>query len=99
MSENKKPVGKLDLAKCLVEKEHYSSVKEAAKAIDAVLDGLETSLKDGGKVSLVGFGNFEVKHRPERQGHNPSNGKPMVIKASNSVNFKVSKGLKEAVNQ
>lgn len=37
MSENKKPVGKLDLAKCLVEKEHYNSVKDATKAIDAGL--------------------------------------------------------------
>ena len=96
---DKKPTGKNDLAKCLVEKSHYSNVKEATQAIDAVLDGLETSLKESGKVSLVGFGNFEVKHRPERQGRNPSNGKPIVIKASNSVNFKVSKGLKEAINQ
>ncbi|APS45905.1 hypothetical protein AVI48_15790 (plasmid) [Piscirickettsia salmonis] len=83
----------------MVEKEHYSSVKEATKAIDAVLDGLETSLKDGSKISLVGFGNFEVKHRPKRQGRNPSNGAPIVIKASNSVSFKAGKPLKNTVNQ
>ncbi|ODN41658.1 hypothetical protein BGC07_16025 [Piscirickettsia litoralis] len=92
-------MGKTDLAKNLVETNHYASVKEATKAIDSVFGCIETNLQQGNKITLTGFGNFEVKHRPERQGTNPSNGKPIIIKASNSVNFKAGKTLKERVNQ
>lgn len=100
MSNSKKALTKSDLAQCLVEKcQQYDTVKEANKAIDAVLGCLEMNLKEGNKISLTGFGNFEIKHRPERQGRNPSNGQSIVIKAANAVSFKAGKGLKEAVNQ
>ena len=71
----------------------------AGKAVAAVLDGIQGTLRKGGKVSLTGFGVFEVSHRPERQGRNPQTGKSIKIKASNSVKFKAGKGLREAVNK
>ena len=45
------------------------SKKDAEKAVNAALAAITEELKNGGKVSLVGFGTFEVRERPERQGH------------------------------
>ena len=99
MSDKKKPLAKSDLAKCLVESNEYSSQKEALEAINAVFNCIELNLKGENKISLIGFGNFEVKHRPEREGRNPATGEPLTIKASKAVSFKVGKSLKDAVNQ
>ena len=46
------------------------SKKDAEKAVNAALAAITEELKNGGKVSLVGFGTFEVRERPERQGRN-----------------------------
>lgn len=43
------------------------SKKDAEKAVNAALAAITEELKNGGKVSLVGFGTFEVRERPERQ--------------------------------
>ena len=46
--------------------------KDATKAVDAVLDAIADALKEGDKVQLIGFGNFEVRERAARKGRNPS---------------------------
>lgn len=74
------------------------SKADAADAVDAVFNTIMKTLKSGDSISLVGFGNFTVKHRAARQGRNPATGEPMQIKASNVVGFKAGKGLKDAVN-
>ncbi len=99
MSESKKALSKSDLAKCLVENKDYNSPKEAMEAINAVLGCIETNLKGENKIALIGFGNFEVKDRPEREGRNPATGETMTIKASKAISFKAGKALKDAVNQ
>ena len=98
MSESKKALSKSDLAKCLVENKDYNSQKEAMEAINAVLGCIETNLKGENKIALIGFGNFEVKDRPEREGRNPATGETMTIKASKAISFKAGKALKDAVN-
>jgi DNA-binding protein HU-beta len=70
----------------------------AAKAVAATLDGIQGALRRGGRVSLTGFGVFEVAHRPARRGRNPQTGKSIAIAASNAVRFKAGKGLRDAVN-
>jgi DNA-binding protein HU-beta len=71
---------------------------DATKAVDAVLDSITTTLKNGGSVSLVGFGTFSVKARAARMGRNPRTGESIHIAASNVPGFKAGKGLKDAVN-
>ena len=56
--------------------------KDAEKAVSATLDVITEALKNGEKVSLVGFGTFEVRERKERQGRNPQTREPMTIPAS-----------------
>ena len=71
--------------------------KDAEVAVSAVLGTITDELVKGEKVSLTGFGTFEVKERAERMGHNPKTGEAMKIEASKAPSFKAGKALKEAV--
>ena len=71
--------------------------KDADKAVSATLDVITETLQKGEKVSLVGFGNFEVRERKERQGRNPQTREPMTIPASKLPAFSAGKALKDAV--
>jgi DNA-binding protein HU-beta len=71
---------------------------DAGRALDGFTTAVTNALKDGGSVSLVGFGTFSVKHRDARSGRNPRTGETIQIKASNNPAFKAGKALKDAVN-
>ena len=74
------------------------SKADAGRALDGVTSAITSALKDGGSVSMVGFGTFSVKHRAARTGRNPRTGESIQIKASNNPSFKAGKALKDAVN-
>ena len=74
------------------------SKADATKAVDAVFDSIEKSLKGGNEVRLVGFGTFSVADRKASTGRNPRTGETIQIPASKQPKFKAGKGLKEAVN-
>ncbi|MDL2224627.1 HU family DNA-binding protein [Eubacteriales bacterium OttesenSCG-928-M02] len=73
------------------------SKKDADVAVNAFIDVVADTLKKGEKVQIIGFGNFEVRNRPERKGINPATKQPITIAASKSPVFKAGKGLKDAV--
>lgn len=73
--------------------------KDASKSVEAVLESIAGALHNGDKVQLIGFGNFEVKDKPERKGRNPRTGEEMIIPARKSVSFKAGKQLREEVNK
>ena len=72
--------------------------KDAAAALDAVLVSVEKALKKGDKVTLVGFGTFEVRKRKARKGINPRTREEIKIKATKSVAFKAGATLKDSVS-
>ena len=71
---------------------------DASKAITALFDSIQDTLRQGDKVAIPGFGTFEATDRPARQGRNPQTGAPIEIAASKAAKFKAGKGLKEALN-
>ena len=75
------------------------SKKQAEAAVAAVLGAVTDALADGEKVSLVGFGTFEVKERAARTGLNPRTKEKIEIAASKAPAFKAGKALKDAVNK
>lgn len=83
----------------LVAQEAEITKKDAEKTVKAVIDVISDALAKGEKVQIIGFGTFEVRERAAREGHNPSTGKTITIPASKSPAFKVSKQLKDKVNQ
>ncbi|MEB8347065.1 HU family DNA-binding protein [Flavobacteriaceae bacterium KMM 6898] len=60
----------------------------AKKALESLLGSIEKSLKEGGKVTLVGFGSWSVTKRAAREGRNPKTGKTIQISAKKVIKFK-----------
>lgn len=69
------------------------------KVITSFVEEVTKTLVKGDKVSLKGFGNFEVRTRDARTGRNPRTGETMKIAASKAPAFKTSSALKAAVNK
>ncbi|HZG60279.1 MAG TPA: HU family DNA-binding protein [Anoxybacillus sp.] len=89
-------MNKTDLINSVAEASGLSK-KDATKAVDAVFESITEALKNGDKVQLIGFGNFEVRERAARKGRNPQTGEEMEIPASKVPAFKPGKALKDAV--
>lgn len=70
---------------------------EAEKALGAALDGIKGALANGEKVTLVGFGTFQVQHRAARTGRDPRTRQAIQIAASNTIKFKAGKAFKTLV--
>lgn len=73
--------------------------KVAGDAIEATLAAITGALAEGDKVTLVGFGTFEVRNRAAKRGVNPVTKAAIEIPASKSPAFKAGKQLKEAVGK
>ena len=73
-----------------------------AKDAEAVLNSLFASLtevaKSGDKIAWPGFGTFQGKNRPARDGRNPATGTAMKIPASTVMHFGAAAALKAALN-
>ena len=72
--------------------------KQAEAALNATIDAIANALKNGDKVQLIGFGNFEVKDVAAREGRNPKTGETIKIAAAKKPAFSASKVLKDLVN-
>ena len=90
-------MNKFELIAAVAEKTGLTK-KDAEKAVSATLEAITAELAKGDKVSLTGFGIFEVKAREARTGRNPRTGETTQIPASKSPAFKAGKALKDAVN-
>ena len=70
----------------------------AGRALDATVNAIKGSLKNGEMVTLVGFGSFYVGRRTARQGRNPRTGAAIKIRAAKVPKFRAGKALKDSVN-
>jgi DNA-binding protein HU-beta len=70
----------------------------AGRAIEALMSGVTGTLRQGGTVTLVGFGTFTVAVRAERMARNPRTGESIKVKKSRVPKFRPGKSLKDAVN-
>lgn len=90
-------MNKNELASAIAEKTGLSK-GDAQAAMEAVFDTIQETLKAGGDVRVLGFGNFVVQHRNATTGRNPLTGAPVDIPAKRVPKFSAGKGLKDAVN-
>lgn len=70
----------------------------AQTAVDALFDTIQSTLKKGDEVRVVGFGTFAVSERAASEGRNPRTGETIKIPARKQPKFRPGKELKEAVN-
>ena len=72
--------------------------KDAEKCLVAFVETVTETIKNGDKVSLVGFGTFEAKTRAAREGINPRTKEKINIPSTKTPGFKAGKALKEEIN-
>lgn len=87
---------KVELIEVIAEKAGLTKA-DAARALDATLEGITMGLKKDGDVTLVGFGKFSAKQRAARDGINPSTKEPIKIPAKTVASFKAGSKLKDAI--
>ena len=71
---------------------------QANEALDSFTSAVVSSLKKGGRVTLVGFGTFSVSERSARNGRNPQTGEVIKIKARKVPKFKAGKDFSMRVS-
>jgi DNA-binding protein HU-beta len=80
-------MNKAELISAIAEQSGLSKVN-SKKALDAFMSSVTKSLKEGDRISLVGFGTFLVVERQARTGINPTTKKAIQIPAKKVVKFK-----------
>ena len=75
------------------------SKADSARAVDGMISTIESALKSGQEVRIVGFGTFSVTNRAATTGRNPRTGEAIQIPASKQPKFKAGAPLKQAVNR
>ena len=89
-------MNKSEIIASVAENAELSKVN-AEKAVNAVLNAITTSLTNGEKVQIAGFGTFEVRERSARTCKNPRTGEVIEIAASKVPAFKAGKALKDSI--
>lgn len=73
------------------------SKRDVDKFIDTFVNVVTNTVSKGEKVSITGFGTFDLGKRAQRRGRNPQTGELITIPAMPMPRFRAGKGLKEAV--
>ena len=89
---------KADLADLLFEKVGLNK-REAKDMVESFFEEVRMALENGKGVKLSGFGNFQLRDKPQRPGRNPKTGEEIPITARRVVTFHASQKLKAMVEQ
>ncbi|WP_216797482.1 integration host factor subunit alpha [Candidatus Vallotia tarda] len=71
--------------------------REAKDMVEAFFGAIRDALENGKNIKLSGFGNFQLRDKPQRPGRNPKTGKSIPITARRVVTFHASQKLKAQV--
>lgn len=88
-------MNKADLVSMIAAKSNLTK-KDSENALNAFVETVQTALKKGEKIQLVGFGTFEVRNRAARTGVNPRTKQSIKIPATKAPVFKAGKALKDS---
>ncbi|MDF0604101.1 integration host factor subunit alpha [Neisseriaceae bacterium TC5R-5] len=73
--------------------------REAKEIVESFFEEIRLALETGDSVKLSGFGNFQLRDKPQRPGRNPKTGEEIPITARRVVTFHASQKLKGMVEQ
>ncbi|MCD8546955.1 MAG: integration host factor subunit beta [Aeromonadaceae bacterium] len=89
---------KSDLIERLASKQMHLSAKEVEAAIREILEQMASTLQDGERIEIRGFGSFSLHYRAPRVGRNPKTGEKVELQGKSVPHFKPGKELRERVN-
>ena len=87
---------KAELAEKLFE-ELGLNKREAKELVEMFFEEIRSTLESGSQVKLSGFGNFDLRQKPQRPGRNPKTGEQIPISARRVVTFRPGQKLKSRV--
>ncbi len=87
---------KAELAEMLFEQVGLNK-REAKDMVETFFDEIREALERGEAVKLSGFGNFQLRDKPQRPGRNPKTGEEIPISARRVVTFHASQKLKAQI--
>ncbi len=87
---------KAELADLMFEKVGLNK-REAKDMVESFFEEIRMALEKGDCVKLSGFGNFQLRNKPQRPGRNPKTGEEIPITARRVVTFHASQKLKSLV--
>ncbi|MBM9613398.1 HU family DNA-binding protein [Desulfobulbus rhabdoformis] len=85
-------MNKNDLIESIAQSAQISKIA-AERGLNGLLATLSTAMKEGKRVTLVGFGSFSVVDRAPRMGRNPKTGETVPIPSRRVVKFRPGKDL------
>ena len=89
-------MNKAELIRSVAGKANLSR-SDARAAVEAMVSTIRAAMKNGGKVSLVGFGTFTAPIRPARPGRNPKTGEAIQIPARKVPKFTPGRSLRDSI--
>ena len=89
---------KSELIARLAEKYPQLVAKDAEFAVKTILDAMASTLAQGHRIEIRGFGSFALSHRPPRIGRNPKSGERVLVPEKRVPHFKPGKELRERVD-
>ena len=89
---------KAELADLLFEKVGLNK-REAKDMVEAFFEEIRGALERGESVKLSGFGNFQLRDKPQRPGRNPKTGEEIPISSRRVFTFHASQKLKAMVEK
>ncbi len=87
-------MNKTELINAIADKNDLKK-RDIEATINTMIEVIQSTLKGGDKVTLTGFGTFEVRDRAARVGRNPKTGEEIKIDASKAPAFKAGKAFKD----
>ncbi len=89
---------KAELADLLFEKVGFNK-REAKDMVESFFEEVRLALENAGGVKLSGFGNFQLRNKPQRPGRNPKTGEEVPITPRRVVTFRPSQMLRDFVEK
>jgi integration host factor subunit beta len=89
---------KSELIARLAKEYPHLTPRDVERAVSVILERITSTLAEGGRVEVRGFGSFSVKHRPARLSCNPRTGAPVEVEAKMAVAFRSGLALRQRLN-
>jgi integration host factor subunit beta len=82
----------------LAERFPQLAAKDAELSVKMIIDAMATSLSEGQRIEIRGFGSFDLNYRPPRTGRNPKSGAKVQVPEKYVPHFKAGKEMRERVD-
>ena len=89
-------MNKTEFINAVAEQSGLSKV-DSKKAVEAFIQTISNETKEGGKISLLGFGSFSTTEKAARKGVNPKTKEVIDIPARKVVKFKAGAELTDKI--